>query len=79
MKLNLPKRDGVKRPPLRTFKEMAEELGVHPNTVVRMIQSHPEGAPKPKLTHRNSGFDQCRHTWYEREPFLKWWKSIPRG
>lgn len=79
MKFPIRKNDGVKRPPLRTFKEMAEELGVARQAIVREFRFHPEGAPSPTFTHRNGDTPGSRHTWYNRADFLKWWKSIPRG
>lgn len=64
----------VRREPLRTLPELAEELGV---TVVHITatMSHYAEHPKPQLTHR-TGPSSSRNTWYERRPFLAWWKQV---
>lgn len=78
MKFIAKKPDGIKRKPLRTFSEMAAEFGVTSGALVRQLQLHPDGAPKPQLTHRSSE-TRGRATWYDADAFRKWWKSIPRG
>ena len=75
MKFSYPIPTGVKRAPLRTFTEMADELGVASHKLVQAFRLHPDGAPTPTFTHRNSG-DTGRKTWYNRADFIKWWKSF---
>ena len=62
---------GGKHPPLRTFKELCEELGVPMRTVMGKLKL--EGAPKPVLRHSTS---QGNAAWYEPKSFKKWWESL---
>jgi hypothetical protein len=57
-------------PPLRTFRELAEELGVPEGRLKGMLNG--DGAPKPRISHR------CGNTYrsyYEPAEFRAWWRA----
>jgi hypothetical protein len=63
-------RKGVPRPPLRTLKEIGDELGV--NYMVFVPKLGMEGAPKPVLTRK----DGLKFSYYEPKQFKAWWASV---
>lgn len=67
------RKDG-RRPPARTFMEMAEEFGVKPRTLTAYMGHYP-GAPSP-IAHLGKGRFPAR--WYEVAAFRAWWKTVPR-
>jgi hypothetical protein len=60
------------RKPLRTFAEMAAELGVPERTVSGKLRR--KDAPKPKVKHRSTGGGQ--RSYYDQAEFRAWWESI---
>ena len=64
-------KSGDKYPPLRSFKELCEELGVPMRTVIGKLKM--KGAPKPRLRHSTSR-GNC--SWYEPKEFKKWWETV---
>lgn len=68
-------RKGVPRPPLRSLKELSEELGVPVKTFSGKLKM--EGAPKPVLSKSISGWGRSV-TYYNPTEFKKWWTSIAK-
>jgi hypothetical protein len=68
--LQIGRRRGEKRPPLRTFKEMAEEFGVTPNTLSSLTGFR--GGPSPILV---AGTVR-QQAWYDPAGLRAWWDSI---
>jgi hypothetical protein len=65
-------RKGVPRKPLRSLKELSEELGV---TVMNLVwKLKKEGAPKPQLSKKKDGSNT--QSWYEPEEFRAWWSTV---
>lgn len=60
------------RPPLRTLKELAIELGVDQKTLQGKLARH-HLAPKPVINGRNFSNPA---TWYNRDDVLNWWASM---
>ena len=57
-----------RNPPLRTFKELCEELGVPQRTMMGKLKL--EGAPKPAMRQATS---RGNASWYEPKAFKAWW------
>lgn len=60
-----------RRPPLRTFREFAEEFGV--SEAVLRAALREQGAPKPELSHSNKNTE--RNRWYVVKDMRQWWSS----
>lgn len=69
-------RKGVPRPPLRSLKELSQELGVSVNTLVGKLNL--KGAPKPKLSKRLGNMSYSV-AYYEPKEFRAWWASLAEG
>jgi hypothetical protein len=61
---------GKNMPPLRTFREMAEEFGVT-DAQLRSKLERLDDAPKPKMKHQNR---YTKNTWYDPVEIRAWWK-----
>ena len=59
------------RPPLRTFKEFAEEFGVSEAVLRAALMD--ENAPKPEF--RQSNKRTASNRWYQVGEMRKWWKG----
>lgn len=59
-------------PPLRTFKELCEELGVDMKAMSGKMNR--KDAPKPVF--KNRGRNTLQASWYNPKEFKTWWKSI---
>lgn len=71
---NSPMRDPMrgKRPPLRTFKEVAEDLGIAPQRLSVLIKHH--NGPQPKI--RSKGV-VASNNYYDPAEVRAWWNSLP--
>lgn len=67
----LRKRDGIKRPPLRTAKELADEFGID----IRKFGGLLNRKDAPKGVVRNKSFSTS-NTYFEPNEVRRWWKSI---
>ena len=65
-----------RRPPLRTFKELCEELGVSERTMSGALSR--ADAPKPVLNHSRSNRVHS-NKWYDRAEFHRWWAAVTGG
>ena len=65
-------RKGIPRKPLRSLKELSEELGVSIRTLT--IKLGKEGAPKAQFSRKKNGSNVRSH--YEPEEFRKWWATV---
>ena len=63
---------GKNLPPLRTFREIAEEFGVT-DAQLRFELGNSDDAPKPKMRHRNS---HTGNTWYDPVEVRAWWRRL---
>ena len=70
------RRDNVKHPPLRTFSELCEELGVTRHQMIHLFNRHSLKRPKPALSHIRN--DTVRNQWYEPVQFRQWFADIPQ-
>jgi hypothetical protein len=61
------------RPPLRTFSEVAEALGVTPNELRMAMSRHP-GAPKPAINGQQHS--AAKNNYYRLDQFRAWWKTV---
>jgi hypothetical protein len=61
----------VPRKPLRSFKELADELGVTHQVLQGALRA--ADAPQPLLS-KPSGKTR-RDTWYDPDQFRAWWRS----
>lgn len=59
-----------RRPPLRTFREMCEKLGVKENAM-RLYMGR-DDAPKPEYISK--GLKQ--NSWYKPREFAQWWRKV---
>ena len=64
-------KSGEVRKPLRTFKELCEELGV-PIARMRMYIRWSKNPPKKKIPRRGV----VKNTWYDPDEFKKWFSEI---
>lgn len=64
---------GIKRPPLRSFKELADDLGVTTNKLRTAIARAKIPPPKPVFVL--NGNNTIGNTWYEPKAFIAWWKA----
>lgn len=62
------------RPPLRTIKEMAEELSTTPHSLAVLMSQDPNG-PRPNLKFHGRTAGHGSNTWYEPGAVRKWWKA----
>lgn len=62
----------VRRKPLRSFRELAEEFGVSPATLRGLLAHHP--GPEPKFTHRGLRTPSC--AWYDPAEMRAWWAKL---
>ncbi len=70
-KVSAPRRSsGVKRPPLRTFKELCEECGVSMQ-VMRALLRYSTTAPKPTV-YVSSVEGHAGRSFYPHAAFIKW-------
>lgn len=67
------KRAGVKLPPLRTLREMADEFGISYQSLIATMKHFP-GAPESTMKVRNNATGE--NTWYEPVAMRRWWKSV---
>lgn len=65
--------NGGRRKPLRTFKELCEELGVSMGQMKAYLR-RPD-APTPAIYRHG----QIKNTWYKPEEFRAWFKKIKKG
>jgi hypothetical protein len=63
------------RPPLRTLREMAEELGVSAQRLNFCLKHSTCSPPAPVLKHAN----RPRNTWYDPVEMRAWWKRHQGG
>jgi hypothetical protein len=61
------------RAPLRTFIEMAEELGITEG-LLKSNLGRSKDAPKPVLVSKN--VRRGSNSWYDPVEMRRWWKSI---
>lgn len=61
-------------PPLRTFTELAEELGLSAGHFAKLLSD--PAAPKPVL--RSRSLSNGRNTYYEPNEVRKWFKTLNR-
>jgi hypothetical protein len=66
-------RKGVHRPPLKSLKEIGNELGV--SHMVFIPKLGMEGAPKPVLNRKNG----LKFSYYEPKQFKEWWEKVKDG
>jgi transposase-like protein len=66
------KRSNGAWPPLRSFKELADEFGLSHDQLKKFLQYH-EG-PAPVVIHKNKRTE--RNSWYDHTQMRKWWKQI---
>lgn len=69
MKLTPRNAKRVARPPVRTLKEMSEELGVGCASLASLLRWR--NGPKAALVSRNPTVH-----WYEPKAFREWWKTV---
>ncbi len=69
-KVGIQKNQRVKRKPLRTFLELAEEFGVSRGQLQMIIAK--SGVPFPIKFTRSS---DSSATWYEADAVRQWWKE----
>ena len=67
------KRKGVARPPLRSLKELSQELGVSTATLTGKLNL--KDAPKPRLSKR-LGSMSYSVSYYEPKEFRAWWEKV---
>lgn len=58
------------RPPLRSIKELAEELNVAHMALSRQMHADPEG---PRPMYRTGASGENRNTWYNPKEVRAWW------
>jgi hypothetical protein len=66
------------RPPLRTFSELCDELGVKRGVLSHLL-GHAPNAPKPELVvqgHQSAHGRVSSNTWYEPVAFRAWFHSL---
>jgi hypothetical protein len=73
MKLETLPRKKMRRTPLRTFKEMAEELCVDWKELRHTMRHH--SGPIAKL--HSKGSIECKNKWYEPKEFRAWFNALP--
>jgi len=66
-------RKGVPRPPLRSLKELSQELGVSMHTLSGKLNL--KDAPKPKLSKRLGTMSKSI-AYYEPKEFKAWWATV---
>lgn len=66
------KRKGKPRPPLRSLKELSEELGVHVGTISGKLKM--EGAPKARLSRGLN--NSAKNAYFEPKEFYLWWEKV---
>lgn len=62
--------DRVRRAPLRTIDEMAEEFKLTKFQLVQRMRTSSVPPPKPQFRHR--GHLSQAHTWYEARAMRQW-------
>lgn len=68
------RRAGLHRKPLRTYREMCEELKVDPKIMRAYMRWH-----KPPEAKVNGRAFVNRNTWYDPDEFRAWWKeTLPK-
>lgn len=60
----------MKEPPMRSFKELVDELGVEANVLANMLSKDPSA---PKSIERGRGV--TRNKWFRHSEFLAWYKK----
>lgn len=60
---------GIKHKPLRSFKELASDLGVSMAQLRGMMRNH--NAPKPAMEYESGCY-------YEPVEFRKWWNGVAK-
>ena len=63
---------GKPREPLRTFKEMAEELGMKPGALASAMRNSTLETPKP-IGHTHNSMNSA--TYYQPSALRAWWKA----
>lgn len=64
-------KNGGGRKPLRTFKEMCEELGVNEHSMKQYFRR--ANAPKPRLKSYGT---RVKNSWYDPQEFRRWWRQV---
>ena len=73
MRLESMGRTRDRKRPRRSFSEMADEFGISPQRLSRLVGHY--GGPKPVLSHHNSLTKT--NTWYDPKEMRAWWNSLP--
>ena len=63
---------GKSRKPLRTFRELAEELGLAAGQLRQAMATSKIPAPQPVMKAQGS----VRNTWYDPTEVRKWWAQV---
>jgi len=66
-------RENGRHRPLRSFRELCEELGVDHTRLVRLLGKHP--GPKPKINHSARAAVHA-NSWYDPLEVRAWWGSL---
>lgn len=67
-------KNGGRRKPLISLKEMADEFGV-PFKSLQGILARAKGAPKPIFSSGGQKSSTPRNTWYDPQECRKWWRE----
>jgi hypothetical protein len=73
--MQFSRRDGIKRPPMRSLKELCLELGVSRHQMAALISHHP-GCPDAELQHKHPRWGM--NTYYNPAKFRRWFASIQK-
>ena len=69
---------GVKRSPLRTIKELADEFGVSSRSLAKRMYADPDG-PRRIFRHHSGGGSSDYRTksvsWYNPVEVRRWWRA----
>lgn len=65
-------RNGGARKPLRSIRELAEELGVKPKSLAAIMAKN--NGPKGRY-RTGTGATGGKNTWYDPEEVRAWWKQ----
>lgn len=73
-----PWRRGRGNPPLRTFRELAEQYGVTVPQLRGMFRTLP-GRPEPRVVHNYRSVDGVttnQNSWYDQKEFRDWLEPV---
>jgi len=76
MKLGLSfRRDTLRRKPLRTFSEMADEFGLTPHQLLAYMSHARSPAPKKIMRTGSNAHIGQNNSWYDPAAFRAWWAN----